>query len=147
MKVVLLKNVSKVGKRFDVKEVADGFALNHLIPRGEAKAATANVLKQVEAEKAKINAEMKIKENLIAKNLKEISQAVVTIKGRANDKGALFAGLHKDVIVSALKEQTRLDIDPEFIVIEKPIKDLGEHEIEVKALDKSAKFKLVIEKE
>lgn len=144
MKVVLLKNVSKLGVKFDIKDVADGYALNFLIPNGQAEAATSSVLKKVEAEKIKIAAELKIKENLLLKNLKDVGSVVVNIQGRANAKGALFAGLHKEDLSKNIKEQTQLDIAPEFIDLEKPIKTVGEHEVVVKVGDKSAKFKVVV---
>lgn len=147
MKVVLLKNVAKVGNKFDVKNVADGYALNFLIPNGLAEAATASVLKRVEVLKKEIAADLKIKEDLLLKNLKDIGGVVLNIKGKANAKGSLFAGIHKEELSKEIKEQTRLDIDPSFIDLEKPIKEVGDHEVTVKVSDKTVKFKVVVVKE
>ena len=84
MKVILLKDVRKVGQKYDVKTVSDGHALNLLIPQGLAIAATTEALKRVEAEKAKMVGAQKIHEELLAKNLKDLDGKVLTVKGKAN---------------------------------------------------------------
>ncbi len=144
MKVILLKDVSKLGNRFDVKDVKSGHALNLLIPRGDAVAATREAMKKLETEKAKIEGERKIQEDLLSKNLKSVEDVVLNVSGKVNAKGHLFAGLHKEAISAEIKKQTELDIPAAFIQLEHPIKESGDHMIEVKAGGKSAKFKLVI---
>jgi large subunit ribosomal protein L9 len=145
MKVILLKDVSKLGRKYDVKTVSDGHALNLLIPRGVAIAATTEALKRLEIEKAKIEGNKKVHEDLLVKNLKDLDGKTLTISGKANEKGHLFAGLHRDEIAAEVTKQTQLQIDPSFLDIEHPIKELGEHSIDVKVGGKSAKFKLVVE--
>lgn len=145
MKVILLKDIAKLGRKLDVKDVSSGHALNFLIPRGEAAPATPAALKNLELQKSKLDGERKIREDLIAKNIKDLESLVVRVKGKANDKGHLFAGLHSEAIVAEIQKQSELQLDPSFVQIEHPIKEVGEHMIEVKAGGKSAKFKLVIE--
>lgn len=144
MKVILLKDVTKVGKRFDVKEVNSGHALNFLIPRGMAVAGTTEALKKIEIQKAKEAGERKVQEELLAKNIKELEQVTIKVIGKANAKGHLFAGLHKEDIARELANQARIQVDPAFITLEHPIKEVGEHKIEVKTEKKSAKFTLVV---
>lgn len=145
MKVILLKNISKLGKRFDVKEVNSGHALNFLIPRGLAIAGTSEALKRIEIQKLREVGEHKLQEELLMKNIKELEQVTLKIIGKANDKGHLFAGLHKEEIATELAKQSRIQINPSFIVLDHPIKEVGEHTIQIKTENKSAKFKLVIE--
>jgi large subunit ribosomal protein L9 len=145
MKVILLKNVSKLGQKYDIKTVSDGYALNLLIPQGTAIAATPDALKRLEKDKAKMDTERKVHEDLLVKNLKDLDGITLTIKDKANDKGHLFAGLHREEIASELTKQTKLQIDPSFIALEHPIKEVGEHKIDVKVAGKSAQFKLVVE--
>ncbi len=145
MKVILLKDVSKLGKKYEVKEVSSGHAQNLLIPRGDAVAATPQALKRAELERSANEGERKIQEELLAKNIEELDGLTLTIKGKANDKGHLFAGLHREAISAELKEQSRLDVMPEAIELDQPIKEVGEHTISVKAGGKSAKFKVVVE--
>jgi large subunit ribosomal protein L9 len=144
MKVVLLKDVKNVGKKNDVKNVADGFALNSLIPQGFAELATPKAIARVELVKKQEEDEKKIKENLLVKNLKSIHDVEVEFVAEANEKGHLFAGIHTDEIAKIVKEKTEVDILPEFIVLEKPIKEIGSHVIDIKVQGKQASFKLVI---
>ncbi len=144
MKVVLLKDVKKIGKRHEVKEVADGYALNFLIPNHLAEVATSGALTKVTLAKATEDAERKIKEDLLVKNLKSIHDVEVTIEAHANEKGHLFAGLHKEEIAKYVKEITHVDLLPEFIQLEKPIKEVGTHTIDIKVQGKSASFKFVV---
>jgi large subunit ribosomal protein L9 len=142
MKIVLLKDAKNVGKKHDVKVVADGFALNSLIPQGVAEVATAKALARVEAIKKQEEAERKVRADLLAKNLKSLHDAEVTVTADANEKGHLFAGLHGAEIAPLVKEQTRIDVLPEFIVLEKPIKEVGNHKIDVKVQGQTATFTL-----
>lgn len=144
MKVILLKDVQKVGKKFQIVDVAEGFAMNSLIPRGLADTATGKALERAEKMQAEDQANKKVREDLLMKNLKDISGVIVEISGKANEKGHLFAGIHKAELVPALKEQTRLDIDADYIMLDKPIKEVGEHKIQVKVQEKTAEFILNI---
>ena len=144
MKIVLLKDTKGVGKKHDIKEVADGFALNSLIPQGAAEVATAKALARVELVRKQEETEKKIKEDLLSKNLKSIHDAVVEVEAGANEKGHLFAGLHAHEIAPLIKEKTQIDVLPEFIKLDKPIKEVGEHKIDVKVHGKSATFTLKV---
>ena len=146
MKIILLKDVPKLGKKFDIKTASDGYALNLLIPQGLAIIATVDAVKRVEAEKKQEDAKKKIHEELLAENLKGLNETVLTIVAKANPKGHLFAGLHAEAIATELQKQTRLQVDASFIQIKNPIKEVGEHMILVTAAGKSAKFKLIVEK-
>jgi large subunit ribosomal protein L9 len=141
MKVILLQDVRKVGKKFEVKEVASGFALNMLIPRKLAEAATPSALARFTNIKAREDGEKKVREDLLMKNLKQLDGATIELKESANEKGHLFKGIHTEELVQAIKAQKDLDLAAEYIQLEKPIKEVGEHTIEVKVQDKSATFK------
>ncbi len=144
MKIILLKDVAKVGKKYDVKEISEGYAQNLLIPKGLAVAATADVLKRIDLEKAREEGEKKVHLELLLKNLKELDGVIVSVTERANEKGHLFASIHKPEVVKAIFEQTRLQISPDHIVMDTHIKEVGVHTIEVKAGNKSVKFNLDI---
>jgi large subunit ribosomal protein L9 len=144
MKVILLKDVAKLGKKYEVKNVSDGHAANFLIPHGLVEIATAGNLKKLDTQKTKEEGERKIRNDLLAKNLNDISEVVIQMEEKANDKGHLFAGIHKEELAPVIKAQTRLDIPAEFIHLSKPVKEVGEHEIEVKVEDKTVKFKLIV---
>ncbi len=145
MKVILLKDVSKVGRKYETKNVPDGYARNFLIKNGLAEMATDAAVKKVDAIKKAAEAERKIQEDLLMKNLGDINGITITLKEKANEEGHLFAGIHKEEIISEIKKETRLDMLPEYIDLEKPIKKTGEFEITVSVSGKKAKFKLVVE--
>jgi len=144
MKIVFLKDIPKVGKKYETKNISDGYALNFLIPNGLAIVASAAVMKRIELEKARDAGERKVHEDLLIKNLKEIDGVTITMTEKANEKGHLFAGIHKAEIVPEIQKQTRVQIHADFIDLDKPIKEVGEFDINIKVQDKKAKFKLVV---
>ncbi|MEK7219262.1 MAG: 50S ribosomal protein L9 [Patescibacteria group bacterium] len=146
MKVIFLKDVPRVGKRHDIKEVPDGYAMNFLIPRGLAQTATPKAVAELELRKKEVVIEREVQETLLLKNLEEIKGKIVMMKSKANDKGHLFSAIHKKEIIEELKRQQNANIDEDFIVLEKPIKEIGEFEIPIEVKHQKSFFKLVVEK-
>ncbi len=144
MKIILLKDVAKVGKRFEIKDISDGHAVNMLIPRGLAITATPDTMKRMEIEKSKDEGQRKIHQELFLMNIKELEGVTVTMTEKANEKGHLFAGVHKAEIIPEVLRQTRLQLHEENINLNKSIKETGEHQIEVVGAGKSVKFTLKI---
>lgn len=147
MKVIFLKDVPRVGIKYDVKEVNDGYAMNFLLPRKLAVIATPKAVAELEMKKKEIAIERKVQESLLLKNLEEIKEKAIIIKGKANDKGSLFSAIHKKEILEAMREQHHAEIGEEFIVLEKPIKAVGEFEIPISIKGKKSSFRLIVEKE
>lgn len=145
MKIILLKDVPKVGRKYDVKEVSEGYALNMLIPRGLAQIANANAIAKVDALKANDLTQKKIEDELLSKNLSALQSLTITMKEKANDKGHLFAGITKEVLAKEVEKAGRIKIDPESIILSKPVKEVGKHKIQVEVNSKKAEFTLVIE--
>jgi large subunit ribosomal protein L9 len=145
MKIILLKDVPKIGKKYDIKEVAEGYASNMLLPRKLAVIASQQEVARVEKMKQSEMMEKKIQADLLAMNLKTIEGLTLNLKEKANEKGHLFAGVTKEVLCTEILKMTRLNLDPEFIKLDKPIKELGEHKVVVEAAGKKAQFTLTIE--
>ncbi len=146
MKVIFLKDVPRVGKRHDVKNVNDGYAMNFLFPKVLAEPATPKALMELELRKKGIEIEREVQETLLLKNLEEIKGKTIHIKAKADEKGHLFSGIHQKEIVEMMKEEHHANIALEFIVLEKPIKEVGEFEIPIVVKDKKSSFKLVVER-
>lgn len=144
MKVILLKSVPKIGKKYETLEVAAGYAMNALFPKNLAERATPKALARVEALRLAEDAERQVREDLLLKNIKGINDTKIELSGKANEQGHLFAGIHKDELIAALKEQARLDITAEYIVLEKAIKEVGEHKVTVQVQDATAEFTVVV---
>ncbi len=153
MRVIFLHDVPRVGKRYDVKEVNDGYAMNFLIPRMLGELATPKAIAELEKRKKSIEIEKEIQEELLLKNLEEIKGMMLNIKTKTDEKGHLFSGINKNEIVEEMKKQNHVDISEDSIVLEKPIKEVGEYEIPVMVktatrggTSKKSSFKLIIEK-
>jgi len=144
MKVILLKDIPSVGKKYEVKNVADGYAANFLFPQRLAEVATEKKIENVKRQNIQIEDSRKIQEDLLAKNLDSLKNVSIEIVAKTNEHGHLFGGVHKEEIVVALKEQVHIDIDPEIIMLPHPIKEVGEHNIMISSGNKEAFFKLTI---
>ncbi len=147
MKVIFLQDVPGKGKRHDIKEVSGGYAINFLFPKKLAELATPKAIIELENRKKDIEIEKEVQEDLLIKNLEEIKNREVHMKAKADEKGHLFSGIHKKEIIEAMHTEHRADISEEFIILEKPIKEIGEFDIPISIKDKKSSFKLIIEKE
>jgi large subunit ribosomal protein L9 len=147
MKVILLKDVKKIGKKYEIKDVADGHALNMLIPGKMALPATTGNVKMIEAKRSADMNDVAKTEAELQKVLAEIKGIVVEMKGKVNDKGHLFAGIHKNEITEAVRKQKNIHLSADHMILEKPIKEVGEHAIIVKVGDREVSFKLTIKAE
>lgn len=146
MKVIFLKDVPRVGKKHDIKEINNGYAMNFLLPKKLAEIATPRNISELERRKKEIVIEREIQEELLFKNLEEIKNKIITIKGKANEKGSLFSAIHKKEIIEKMKKENNIEISDECIILEKPIKKTGEFEIPIEIKGKKSSFKLKVEK-
>lgn len=131
MKVIFLKDVKGKGKAGEVKEVADGYARNHLLPNNLAIEATKSNLKALEAKK---RSEAKKAEQLKqeAEQLKEkLEKIEVKITTKAGEGGRLFGAITNKQIADVLKEQN-IKIDRRKIELDEPIRSLGYTKVPVK---------------
>lgn len=144
MKVILLEDISKIGKKYDIITISDGYAQNYLIPQKRAIFADEESVKRIEKKKAEEAEKRKVQESEILKNIEQLKKIEIEINEKANDKGHLFAGIHKEELVTHIKNQMGFDLDSENINLEKPLKEIGEHEVEIKISDKTFKLKVRI---
>lgn len=147
MKVILLKDVPKIGKKHEIKEVSDGYAANFLLPKKLVEVATPSKVKEIEALKKTIQIENQIQEDLLMKNLAQINGLELVMKSKTSEAGHLFKAIRAEDIAEVMKKIHHIDIAPNCIVLDKPIKQNGDHIITVKVKDKKTTFKLVVEKE
>jgi len=145
MKVIFLKDVPRVGRKHEVKNVADGYVKNFLLPKGLVEIATDKTVARVLALKRADEVKRRVRDDLLKKNVGDLGGIIISIKGKANEKGHLFAGIHTEELVKAVKEQTRLDLPPESIILEKPIREVGEFTVPVEIHGEKGSFKLVVE--
>ncbi len=128
MKVLLNKDVKKLGYRGDIVNVKTGYFTNYLLPEGFAIIADASVVKLQDSRKSKlIMKNEQLKEN--AKEvLKKLKGLTVTIAKKITSKGKLYGGLSAEDIAEAIMAKTNIKLEPSYIKSEH-IKEVGEHEV------------------
>ena len=130
MKVILLKDIQNLGEKYEIKEVKNGYARNFLIPQGLVKTATKQALKWLKTKKESI--EKEIEEDL--KKEQEIASALdgleLNIPIKVGKEGQLFESINNQKIADKLKEMGH-DVKKSKIILEEPIKTLGEFPIKI----------------
>ena len=128
MKVILLQDVAKIGRRFDTVEVPNGYAQNKLIPQGQALPATAVNVKRVATRRERAAAAAATEEARLAAALAKLSGATLTITAKANEQGHLYEALHARDVVAAAADAGATVSEAE-VQLPEQIKEVGTHEI------------------
>ena len=147
MKVILLQDVEKIGKKYEIKEVKNGYARNFLIPKGLAKPATKEVLKWLAAQK-------EIQEKKAEEDLKKVQEVVSKIDGlevmipvKLGEQNQFFEKINSQKISEKIKEMG-FSVKKNQINLIEPIKELGEFPIKIKfEHNLEAEIKLIITEE
>lgn len=141
MEVILLKDVRGLGRKGEIKQVADGYGRNYLVALGLARVATGGV-------KASVALESVQKADKRARQADELEAQMQTLQGKevrmtakTNPAGGLFAAVSEAQVAAAVKEQLGLDIQPDLIIILEPIKHVGEHTVKYQ----TAEFKVIVD--
>jgi len=134
MKVVLTKDVKKLGSKGDVVEAADGYARNYLMPRGLAVEATQQKVKEMKEKEAKKNRLENEKREDANKLKSKLESEKFEIKVKAGEKGRLFGSVNTKDIAEAASDKG-YDIDKRKIQLDDSIKSLGMHTVDVKIYD------------
>ncbi len=131
MKVLLIKDVYKLGHAGEIKKVADGYGRNYLLPQGLAVLSTAGALKQAE----KIKADATKRRAALNHELAAISEVVSGIKlafaSKAGETGKLYGSITTQNVADALKAKTGIDIKRQQIDMQ-PVRTLGEFKAHVR---------------
>lgn len=128
MKVLLLKDVYKLGRAGDVKRVADGYGRNFLIPQGLAVLATAGALKQVEQIRIHADAVRDQQNREMSGIADKLNDLVLTFPAKAGDTGKLYGSITSQMVSDAIQEKLGLEINRRMLDME-PIRNIGSHTI------------------
>ncbi|OGG53907.1 50S ribosomal protein L9 [Candidatus Kaiserbacteria bacterium RIFCSPHIGHO2_01_FULL_53_29] len=138
MKVILLKDMAKVGQHGTIKDVADGYALNFLIARGLAVQATPEkIAAHTAMQKREGEAREKEAQATVA-TIKSLEGKRIEIKARATEKGGLF----KSITAADIKKVIGKEIPEDSIQLTKPIKEIGEYVVKIAAAGAEATITL-----
>jgi large subunit ribosomal protein L9 len=131
MKVLLLKDVYKLGRAGDVKRVADGYGRNYLLPQGMAVLATSEALKMSERIREKANIQRAIVNEEMDAVAKEISGLTLVFPARASETGKLYGSVTTQMIADAIKDRSGVEIARRQIDSQ-PLRMLGEYKIHIR---------------
>lgn len=141
MKVILLKDVKGMGRAHEQIEATDGHALNFLIPKKMAVAATTQAVKEATVRRAQVQARGAVETKLVEERLAALAEERIVVQKKANEQGHLYDALDAKEIA----QLTSLPV--EAIHIEKPFKELGTFEVPVALGEVFGKISVTIEAE
>ena len=141
MKVVLTRDVKDTGRMNEVVDVADGHALNFLIPKRFAVAATAGALKSAGTRQKAVADRKALDMKLVSERIAALADGAIVIKKKANEQGHLYDAVTISEIAAVV------GIPEDAIDLARPIKEIGAHEIPVSFGDDEGAFTLTVEAE
>lgn len=147
MKVILLQDIANIGRKYEVVDVANGHALNFLIPNGKAQHADKGTIKSLEYKKESEEKEMMERQKQSMEKLDSLGDKALKVTGKANEEGHLFAKIGKGEIRDALKKELGLDVRESDILIDEPLKEVGEQVVRIKIGDEEREVQVNIEAE
>lgn len=147
MKVLLTKDVFKLGRAGDIKKVADGYGRNYLLPQGLAVVATAGAIKQVE----RIRSQAEVIRANLNSELKDLASQIgaltLVFAGKAGETGKLYGSITTQDIAAAIQEKTRYEVKKSQIDIQ-PIRTLGTFTAHVRlTMDLVPEVKIIVHRE
>jgi large subunit ribosomal protein L9 len=147
MKVLLLKDVYKLGRAGDIKKVADGYGRNFLIPQGLAALATAGALKQV----GKIRSQAEVRRTELNSELKDLAAQIngltLVFKAKAGETGKLYGSITTQDVATAITEKVRYEVKKPQVDMQ-PIRVLGEYTVHVRlTMDLVPEVKIIVHRE
>ncbi len=144
MKVILLHNVKKIGKKGDIVEVADGYANGFLLPKKLGKIATNDAVKQLMSEQNQIIKSSEAEKKESKKLFDSITGKEITIKAQANNKGLLFAAIGGKDIAATLQNNFGVLVDATSIITD-PIKAVDSYVVPIEIGDNKGSLLVKIE--
>ncbi|MFO7298852.1 MAG: 50S ribosomal protein L9 [Actinomycetes bacterium] len=132
MKLILTKDVPSLGKKGDVVEVAKGYARNYLLPKKFAIEANPGALEAAEKiRQARVEAEEKARR--AAEGVaQQLAGTRVVIAAHAGDEGQLYGSVSVSDVIEGINRFTGVELERNQVVVEKPIKEIGLHEVIIK---------------
>ncbi len=147
MKVLLLKDVYKLGRAGDIKKVADGYGRNYLIPQGLAILATPGAVKQAEQIREKAALARQALNQELSGVAQKINGLVLTFAAKAGETGKLYGSITTGMIAEAIKAKSGFEVDRRWIDVQ-PIRNLGKYDVPVRlTVDLAPQVRVIVHRE
>lgn len=144
-KVVLRTDVSGVGNKGDIVDIADGYARNYLVPRGEALVASPGIESQANAMRRARDVKDSREREAAEQVARTLVSAVITLKAKTSgSQGKLFGSITTADVTEAVATQTGINLDRRTLHLNEPIRTLGTHQVQVK-LHADVQFPITVE--
>jgi large subunit ribosomal protein L9 len=144
MKIILLRDVSKVGHKYETKEVADGFARNVLFVQKTAVPATPENVKRYAKIIAEKNMAMATQAGAVKATLAKLAEQEIKIIEKTNNTGHLFKGVGVGEIAEFLSALAGQHFEPSWIKLDKPLKEVGAFYVDVEVFGQKSKLRVTI---
>jgi large subunit ribosomal protein L9 len=132
VRVILKAEVRGLGRTGDIKDVADGYARNYLLPKGLAIEATGGELKHLAQERQAERSKKDRAHDDAEELAKRLGQVTLVFKLKAGEHGKTFGSVTAKEVAEALRKEAKAEIDKTKIVLREPLRSLGVHKIEVR---------------
>ncbi len=147
MKVLLIKDVYKLGRAGDVKKVADGYGRNFLLPQGLAVLATPGAMRQAETIRSKASARRAVLNNEMSGIAQLVNGLVLTFTSKAGETGKLYGSITTQMIADAINEKLGTKLERRQVEVQ-PIRVLGEHKAHIRlTVDLIPEVKVIVSRE
>jgi large subunit ribosomal protein L9 len=146
MRVVFLDDVDGAGRAGEIKNVADGYARNFLLPRKLAAVATTSTMQQAESKAKAIAKEEEKRDGAAQLIVGKIGDAPLVIKAKVGEEGRLFGSVTASDIADAINARAGGSIEHKQVLLDAPIKQIGSHEVAV-TFTRNVKANVTIEVE
>ncbi len=147
MKVLLLKDVYKLGRAGDVKRVADGYGRNFLMPQGLAVLATPGALKQVDRIRTQATARRNALNTEMSGLAERINGLYLAFPSKAGETGKLYGSITTQMIADAINKKLGVQVERRQVEVQ-PIRTLGEHKAHVRlTVDLNPEIKVIVHRE
>jgi large subunit ribosomal protein L9 len=147
MKVLLLKDVYKLGRAGDVKRVADGYGRNYLLPHGLAVLATPGALKQADRIRDEAAAHRQSLNQEMSGVAAQMAGMVLAFPARASETGKLYGSINAQMIAKSIGEKLGIELSRRQLDVE-PLRTLGEHKFHVRlTVDLTPEITVIVHRE
>jgi len=147
MKVLLLKDVYKLGRAGEIKKVADGYGRNYLLPQGLAVLATPGSIKQAEYIRSRAVSARAVLNNEMGGVADKVAAVTLAFASKSGETGKLYGSITTQMIAEALSKKTGINIDRKQIEVQ-PIRTLGEHKARIHlTMDLVPEVKVIVHRE
>lgn len=132
MQIILLKDITGLGRRLDLKEVSEGYARNFLLPRKLATAASPQTLAWAREQLSKIQHQKRRSQAVAMGAIDKLQNVRIILRAKTNDNGTLYEGIHASMIAEKIKQDFKVDVHADDVILSSTIKKTGVYHIKIK---------------